>query len=109
MCKCTHFAGGCLLVATQQQLLGFADISGRLLAGCTYAGEDGSQHSQGCLQVLLMDIQLQRQLLVATTHLKAKAGADNEAMRVSQVRGPTPTVLPQGTGSGSHFELQPII
>jgi hypothetical protein len=51
-----------------------------------YVNDDGTQHTQGCLQLLLLDVELQQKLLVATTHLKAKEGAANEAMRVSQVR-----------------------
>lgn len=37
------------------------------------------------MTALLHDKQAQKHVLVAVTHLKAKAGADNEQMRVHQV------------------------
>jgi hypothetical protein len=47
---------------------------------------DGQPAAQGFVTALLHDKQSGRSLLVAATHLKAKAGADNEQTRVHQVR-----------------------
>lgn len=41
------------------------------------------------MTALLHDKQAQKHVLVAVTHLKAKAGADNEQTRVHQVGHPT--------------------
>ena len=46
---------------------------------------DGQPAAQGFVTALLHDKLAQRHLLVAATHLKAKAGADNEQTRVHQV------------------------
>jgi nocturnin len=47
---------------------------------------DGHPAAQGFVTALLRDKQAHKHLLVAVTHLKAKAGADNEQTRVHQVR-----------------------
>jgi hypothetical protein len=47
---------------------------------------DGHPAAQGFVTALLHDKQAQKHVLVAVTHLKAKAGADNEQTRVHQVR-----------------------
>jgi hypothetical protein len=46
---------------------------------------DGQPAAQGFVTALLHDKQSGRSLLVAATHLKAKAGVDNEQTRVHQV------------------------
>lgn len=46
---------------------------------------DGQPAAQGFVTALLQDKLSQRHVLVAVTHLKAKAGADNEQTRVHQV------------------------
>jgi hypothetical protein len=46
---------------------------------------DGQPAAQGFVTALLHDKQAQKHVLVAVTHLKAKAGADNEQTRVHQV------------------------
>lgn len=58
-----------------------------LLAGQYYTDESGGTASQGFLQIHLRDRRNpDRQLVVGTTHLKAKEGADMDAIRLSQVR-----------------------
>jgi hypothetical protein len=53
-----------------------------------YLSQDGSQLGQGFVSVLLEDVEAKRQLLVAATHLKAKSGDANEAIRRRQVGCP---------------------
>jgi nocturnin len=47
---------------------------------------DGQPAAQGFVTALLHDKQADKHVLVAVTHLKAKAGADNEQTRVHQVQ-----------------------
>lgn len=51
-----------------------------------YMTADGGRCSQGFVQLQLHDRITGRALCLATTHLKAKEGAENDAVRVSQVR-----------------------
>lgn len=46
---------------------------------------DGQPAPQGFVTALLHDKLAQKDVVVAVTHLKAKAGADNEQTRVYQV------------------------
>lgn len=56
-------------------------------AGQHYTEKSGECASQGYLHVVLEDVQSGgRQLVVATTHLKAKEGADMDEIRLRQVR-----------------------
>jgi hypothetical protein len=61
-------------------------VCGVVPAGHCFASMDGQPAAQGFVTALLHDKQSGRSLLVAATHLKAKAGADNEQTRVHQVR-----------------------
>jgi hypothetical protein len=54
---------------------------------------DGHPAAQGFVTALLRDKQAHKHLLVAVTHLKAKAGADNEQTRVHQVSRATHSCL----------------
>lgn len=47
---------------------------------------DGQPAAQGFVTAQLLDKQCGRMLIVAATHLKAKAGFENEQTRVHQVR-----------------------
>ncbi|KAF6265890.1 Endonuclease/exonuclease/phosphatase [Scenedesmus sp. NREL 46B-D3] len=53
-------------------------------SGHCFASMDGQPAAQGFVTALLHDKQSGRSLLVAATHLKAKAGVDNEQTRVHQ-------------------------
>ena len=46
----------------------------------------GEEESQGVLQLRLRDRRTGAHLVVGTTHLKAKSGAKNEAIRQRQVQ-----------------------
>ncbi|KAG1650021.1 hypothetical protein FOA52_009524 [Chlamydomonas sp. UWO 241] len=48
--------------------------------------KEGQKQVQGFLQVRLRDICNGRELLVATTHLKAKEGSAEEAVRTRQIQ-----------------------
>ena len=50
----------------------------------------GEEESQGMLQLRLRDRRSGITLIAATTHLKAKAGAKNEAVRKRQARSAKP-------------------
>ena len=54
-------------------------------AGHTYASLHGEGGNQGMLRVCLLDKQSSQVLLVVNTHLKAKAGSANDAIREHQV------------------------
>jgi hypothetical protein len=57
----------------------------RARTGHCFEAADGQPAAQGFVTALLHDKQAGRAVLVAATHLKAKAGADNEQTRVRQV------------------------
>lgn len=57
----------------------------RFAAHC-FQSTEGHPAAQGFVTALLHDKQAEKHVLVAVTHLKAKAGADNEQTRVHQVR-----------------------
>jgi nocturnin len=54
--------------------------------GTMFLDDDGLRRSQGFLQVSLRDTACDRQLIVVTTHLKAKEGAAEEQIRIQQIR-----------------------
>jgi hypothetical protein len=54
-------------------------------AGHCFESMDGQPAAQGYVTAQLHDKQSGRCLVVAATHLKAKAGVDNEQTRVHQV------------------------
>ena len=63
------------------------------LAGLCFHGPAGKDDRQGMLQMRLADRRSGRQVLVSTVHLKAKAGAENDAIRRRQVCSPVPGCL----------------
>lgn len=54
--------------------------------GEVYMGEDGSPMTQHNLRITLRDRETSRELVVATTHLKAKAGEEENKLRVAQTK-----------------------
>ena len=55
-------------------------------AALCFRTASGEEESQGMLQLRLRDRRTGTRLIATTTHLKAKAGAKNEAIRQRQVR-----------------------
>lgn len=55
-------------------------------AGMCFLATNGEEETQGMLQVRLQDRHSSRQYVVATMHLKAKSGTQNDAIRQRQVR-----------------------
>lgn len=56
------------------------------IEGRSFQDDSGREQSQGYLQILLHDTAAGRPLLVVTTHLKAKDGAECEGMRLQQAQ-----------------------
>ncbi len=58
-----------------------------------FAARKGQKGRQGMLLARLHDTVADRELLVSSVHLKAKAGAENDQLREQQVGGRPPCML----------------